>query len=508
MKELKKPYQVFVAFFIGIFIHFAQVANAFYNGDTLGVGDFFKCNLWDLSQGRFGLLFFSDRVINGTMEIVIAVMVYAVSSVIVLDILDIRNGLIALLVQIVFMSQPHFAFYTSFLYVVAPYSLAYFLSIFSVWLVKKNVIYEDKKHRVLYISMAIFSLTFSLAIWQGYIPTFTSLVFLLILFTDEVKNKQQVLIGSAGVGGVSVICYIILMKAVNLLFNVEITEARGFQDTLALNIPIVTQPMQTIKDIYCIFVNYLFRNDIVYNGFGKQITHLVLGILGIYCLYIWLKNKSREDKVVNIIILCLGPFAFVFYRCVSILCVKAPWTYLHSMIFVWILLLTLIGRIEIQKVGRVIGGLFILIIIYSQIYICNTGYSSLQERNLKSYAMATTMFTRISESEGWTINTPVMLYGNMDEVFEDKNYYYDEILKGWMPQVNEFLPYSGMPQNWVALINKLYGTQISMVDYTWEEWDQILECDEFRKLDIWPSKHSMRIIDDILVIKLNEYETK
>lgn len=298
------------------------------------------------------------------------------------------------------------------------------------------------------------------------------------------------------------------MKVVNILYNVEVTEARGFQDTLAMNIPIITEPIQTIKDIYCIFVNYLLRNNVVYNGGIQQITHLALGILGIYYIYIWLKNKSREDKFLNIIILCLSPFGFVFYRCISVLCVKAPWTYLHSMVFVWILVLAVIGHVELKKLVKSIGVLFIGVIIYGQIYICNTNYSSLQERNLKSYAMATTMFTRISEFEGWTIHTPVMVYGNMDEVFPDKNEYYKHTLKGYMSQVNEFLPYSGMPQNWVLLINKLYGTQIPIVDYTSEEWIQILECDEFEDLDVWPSKYSMKIIDDILVIKLSEYEIK
>lgn len=202
MRDLERIYQVFVAFFMGIFFHFAQVANAFYNGDTLGVGDFFSCTLWDLSQGRFGLLLFSNRVINGTIEIIIAVMIYAVSSVLILEILDInKKSLVAFLIQLVFMSQPHFAYYTSFLYVVAPYSFAYFLAIFSVWLIKKNMIIGGKNPKVLYLTMAIFSLTFSFAIWQGYIPTFTCLVLLLILFTDELKKKQQVLLESAGVGG-------------------------------------------------------------------------------------------------------------------------------------------------------------------------------------------------------------------------------------------------------------------------------------------------------------------
>lgn len=493
---------IFRGFVIGLLIHFTQIALRGYNGDSLGFGSYYSTYLGELAQGRYGLLLFSERIVNPTIEFIGSIMLYAIASLLVSELVGIEiNTLYALLVQLIFMSQPHIATYASFSYASFPYTLAYFLMILAVWFVAMSVNIGEKK--VLSVVLGILAVAVSFSIWQAYIPTFTSLIFILLLFGRDKQARIRTIFIAVitAVGGT--VLYVIGMKVVNSICGVTPTEARGFADVLSLKLPLFSNPAKTVYECYVTFVKYLLGNSIVYNGLRLAVIHGLLGVCMIAIGIMWIRNKEWKDAIFSVSIFFLAPIALCFYRVISEDVSRIPWTYLHSMIFIWIIFLAMLNRVNIRKKSiHVMIALLIGYVICRQVYICNANYSSLQERDTKSAAMAISMYTRLTEKEDWNADVPIMVVGSMDSIYPDNNWYYETILKGWQPQLNEFLPYSGMPQNWVIMINRVYGTQFMAIDYRWEHYEDVLASELYENMGIWPSGDCMQMIDNVMVIKL------
>lgn len=497
-------------FAIGLIFHFAQIARSGYNGDSLGFGFYYSTYLGELAQGRYGLLLFSGRIVNSAIEFIGALSLFAFASYLLIEIIGLEiTSFWSLLVQGIFMSQPLIATYAGFSYASFPYALAYVLMIFSVRTIQKAVeIWEKSREKaILLILYSILAVAASFSIWQGYIPTFTTLVFALLLFAkDNSERGKTILIALVStIGGTTL--YVSGMKLVNYIYGVTPTDARGFSDVLSLNLPLFKAPILTICECYKIFTKYLITNAIVYNGSRLQAIHCLLGLVMIVAAILWVKDMTRKNRIALVTLFLLMPIAFCFYRIMSEDVSRVPWTYLHSMIFIWIILLAIMSRIKIHKKNLyVVTSLLIGYVICRQVYICNTNYQSLQARDIKSTAMAISVYTRLSENEDWCTDVPIMVVGSMDTIYPDNNWYYANTLKGWQPQVNEFVPYPGMPQNWVVLMNRIYGTCFSAIDYRWENYDKVLSSDEYRNMEIWPAKDSMKLIDGVMVVKLGEVE--
>lgn len=497
-------------FAIEIIFHFAQIAHSGYNGDSLGFGFYYSTYLGELAQGRYGLLLFSGRIVNPAIEFIGALLLYAFASYLLIEIMGMEiSSFFALLTQGIFLSQPHIATYAGFTYASFPYTLAYVFMILSVRIVRESVETWEKssKKSILFILISILAVAASFSIWQAYIPTFTTLVLVLLLFANDNSERLKTFFAAfaSAIGGTTL--YVVGMKFVNHIYDITPTEARGFSNVLSLNLPLLKEPVITIGDCYKIFVEFLLGNSIVYNGWPLRLIHGLLGLVMIVTVVLWVKGMARENAIVSVILLFLIPMTLCFYRTMSMEVSRVPWTYLHSMIFIWIILLAIMSRIKTRRRSLyVVTSLLIGYVICRQVYICNTNYHSLQARDIKSTAMAISMYTRLSENEDWSSDVPIMVVGSMDTIYPDNNWYYANTLKGWQPQLNEFVPYPGMPQNWVILINRIYGTAFSNIDYRWENYDKLLSSDEYEDMDIWPSKDSMKLIDGVMVLKLGEPE--
>lgn len=494
MKE--KMIGSFRVFILCILVHFSQVANAYISGDALVYGEYYRCTSWDLSQGRWGLLLFSDRVINSTLEMILTLLLYALGSILLLDILNVEKGtLCAWLIQIIFISSPHIATYSSFLYVTFPYAVAHMLSILSIWVIRK-----DKFKNYINILLSTVCLVLSFGIWQSYVSTFVTLTLLIFILTEDNKDRFLGLLKCGAVGVLSIINYTLILKIINKIYNITATDARGFKDALALKIPLFKDFTATICDVYRIFIEYLYGNSVVYNGTKMIIVHILLGITGIVII---LKRKD----LIGTIGCVLFPISCIIFRLIDDSIVKAPWTYLHTMIYIYILFVVVTFKDKRNnKLLQIVVTILVITVVSNQIYICNVNYNSLNERNRKSYAVAESLFNRILEHEEWGIDVPIVFVGNMEknEIFCDSNYHYSQILKGWQPQVNEFLPFQKTPWGWGMLINRLYGIGLKYVYGSDNTYQIVIESNEYKNMETFPNEESIKMIEGNLVIKLSD----
>lgn len=202
-------------------------------------------------------MLFSGRIVNPTIEYMGAIALYAIASWLIIEIMGMRIGsFFALLIQAIFMSQSHIANYSTFLYASFPYTLAYFLMILAVWTIKIFVTERQKNQKIsnLYVLLSLFMIAASFAIWQAYIPTFTTLVFILILFESDNKKRLHTVATAVVSAAGGTVLYVIGMKIVNNIYGISSTDARGFADVLSLNLPLFRNPAATVRDCYEIFI--------------------------------------------------------------------------------------------------------------------------------------------------------------------------------------------------------------------------------------------------------------
>lgn len=493
------------AFILGVTFNFTQLARAGYNGDSLGFGYYYSTYLGELEQGRYGLLLFSGRIVNQSIEFMGAIALYAVASWLILKIAKVdENSVLSILIQAIFMSQPHLATYSTFSYASFPYTLSYLLMITAVYVAGQKTESENRKAIIKRIIISSVCVAASFSIWQGYIPTFSSLALIVILFIDD--NKERIRAASQLVitAVLGTLLYCSGLKIVNNMYKITSTDARGFSDVLHFNIPILKDPIGTLYDSFSIFFQYLASNNVVYNGRLMVFIHGLIGLLTIYFGVLFVKKQAKKVCVASVILLILSPLAFIIYRFISTDVVSIPWTYLHSMVFVWVLTLALIDKIDALKPVRIIAIVLFLCVCLRQVYICNTNYSSIKTRNEKSEAMAISMYLRLTQEEEWSMDIPVLVCGSMEPLYSDKNWYYDMTLKGWQPQVNQFVPYPGMPQNWIIQINRIFSSSIQTVDWRWEKYDETINSKDYTDMECWPAKSCMKMINGVMVIKLGD----
>ena len=74
------------SFIIGILANGFAMANGYMNGDGVAYGSYYKSGGWDISQGRWGLIFFSDRFVTSWFDGLIACFLLAVAAVLIVKI--------------------------------------------------------------------------------------------------------------------------------------------------------------------------------------------------------------------------------------------------------------------------------------------------------------------------------------------------------------------------------------------------------------------------------------
>lgn len=489
-------------FFIGIIFHFAQLAYSGYNGDSLGFGFYYHTYTGELEQGRYGLLLFSGRAVNPAIEFIGSLFLYSLMSYMTVDLVSVKlSSVSSLLIQGLIMSQPHLATYSTFSYASFPYTIAYTSMVFSAYIIKKSF---SKHCRAPVFSSIAVAVSFS--IWQGYIPTFTTLSFIALVLSSENKDRIRIFISSIITGVSGTVLYLIGMKLVNFIYGLSPTDARGFASVLSMKLPLFKDPVGTVFGSYYVFVKYLIGNGIVYNGTLITAVHIMLGLfMTIFGIIFVKKEQNAANRAVLLILLLLTPMAFCFYKVLSDDVERIPWTYLHSMIFIWIMLIGMLHKTNI-KIKTAVFAVYALIaiVICHQVYICNIGYSALKERDIKSESMALAMYSKLIANEHWNDELPIMVTGSMDEIYKDSNWYYYDYLKGWQPQRNEYLPYPVMPQNWVIQMNRILGTSFRNISYADDIYQTIIDSKEYGEMNVWPHDDCMKVIDGVMVIKLKE----
>ena len=487
ISDFLKKYKMLLCLFLGcsILFHFVLFTHDLLTADVLLNNHYYDGYAWELSLGRFGLYIFG--LIKGfyvfkNIEIFLSMLLFAISSILIIDLFKIKNKVIQVLLVILISISPILSSTYLFYYCTLPYSFSFCCGVLAIYL------YYNSKKRLFKFFVPITLIIMLLSCYQAYLAipcTLFILVTIKNLFEHKFTWKDTFLCIVVILLGL--ILYFILMKLVLLIFSIPMSSYRS-ANQLGFN-TILEIPNRVLLS-YIEFFNYYFRDSIVNNH--NQFLHisniilLILLILG--TVWKFIKEKLSFKEILLILIsLMLLPLG------INIITVLLGEELQLLMSSGYLLILYYLGYIlEDNKLFIILGSILFIFMIRGYLIQVNASYEVLNNTYLKTERMAVNILNDFEKSNC----KQLMISGDITKIDSYSNYE-DDNTYGFISTYPLFWSeYSNLSNGWERFMKYYLGSDIEFVDEA--TYNKILDSKRYKKIKSYPSSS---VIDDVLVIK-------
>lgn len=138
------------------------------------------------------------------------------------------------------------------------------------------------------------------------------------------------------------------------------------------------------------------------------------------------------------------------------------------------------------------------------VYIGNIEQVNLQKRGQKMNAVCIRLLDRIETSDEYEAGMPVIFVGELQSTYPNPLTDYESRLAGYEAYVMDWLPYRGSSSWQYALYMKNYlGVSIETASDYANLYNQIMNLDWFRNMEVFPSWNCTKKYEGVLVVKLS-----
>lgn len=468
--------------------------------DAVAFGNYYISGKWELSLGRFGLRIVDKLrggIVNENLLIISSIILIAISCGFLVSILDINDGLISILISILFITSPQLADTYMFIYCADSYSLSILLSILSVWFFKRRSCYG-------YV-MSMFMIAAAASLYQAYIGIALALCLILVLeeliLDIEFKQAFQTLIYAIATMLGGLIIYYGIEKIILALTNTALSSYKGASEVGIKSI--LSKMPLSIPQAYKDFIRYFFSNEILYNDYWKRIWfHIVLFlVMLLFAGILIIKMKDIWSKIFAVLLIVTLPVA------INVIDLIAPTTTINlvtgtPLLCVYFLIFALYRYLRetsvIITVSKYIVVILNICLIHTFIYSDNVSFKCREDVYNHFYATHINIINRVEALPGystelkWCFNDIVRYHSS-----------FTPMSNGFIANDNEvWNDYGGLNVT-KAFYEQYYGKTITLCSK--EEYDAIVSSSEFNDMEIFPNNGSVNIIDNIVVIKLSDF---
>lgn len=490
---------IIIVFALGIINNFTFFITEGIAPDALSLSDFNIAGNWEVSLGRFGIKFVNLMrfgLVNRFLIVSICLIFLSISVIIIIRIFDIKNKTIIGFIAAIIAVAPQFTETYFFIYCADAYCLAFLLACLTVYFLKKSDI--KKKYYI----MAGLCTIIVCSLYQAYLGVIIGLTILLIveylLRNEDIKEIIVKAIQYLAVIFAGVILYYIILKIIIKLLGISLASYKGAN---SLGLETVKALPNTIIQTYKDFINFFFTNKIINNSYyNRKIINTVLFIISFTGLGLNLYRGQYKVKCLRALLImgCL----LVFPIGISIMNLIAPNTTINlvtgpGLITSIVLVAIIYNKLDNNSVNNLIKIIYIMMlaILIATFIIENTyTYMCRHETYINYYAISNDIYSKATELSDYSSDKKWM-FSNVINI-EAKNV---EKTNGFISRDSEtWNNYSGTLQNH-NFFDKYLGIDISMCSR--DEYNEIIKTDEFKQMPIYPNKGSVKIINDIVVIK-------
>ncbi|MBE7038308.1 MAG: hypothetical protein E7404_05330 [Ruminococcaceae bacterium] len=489
----------FTAIVVGLFAHLYKITSWLPNWDSL-VFRYDPQNM--VALGRWFLpvvcsfsSFYDLPFLNG----ILAIIFHAVGAVFICRILNIHKKITSGLIGALIVSFPTVTSVMMYNYVADGYAVSFFLATFAAFYLTKE------KPNYLIASLLI---ALSTGIYQAYITVTVMLV--LIRLIDEIiyKNTSFKILFKKFVhmllsGILGVVIYSLILKIILGIFSVKLLDYQGMGETASLSNINLLSSLYVIKET---FIKCFFDLSGGVNVYVALNIFVLIFTLVYYIKHI-LKTRLYKDfgKIFAVIILSVmlifgaGALAFinkdVDYHNLMLMG--------YSVFYLFFFILYERGTEKNEKYSSFkcwIVFITSVVLIFNQVVIANVSYHKAQIAYEKSYGVLVRIKDRIEqipESENCDKIVVIGALDNSDTYSVNLTPDITGITDGYIIRKDD----ETVGQSVLcSALNDYCGTNYKFV--SGEEKKNIIKREDIKSMEKWPSKDCVKIIDNMVVIKL------
>lgn len=496
---------VIAAFLYGIFTHSFALNNILHNYDNIasqpgGYGGGISLGRWLLEI--MGILIdkvglnYNLSVVNGIIYIILV----AVSAGLLVSVLQIRSKKSAALIGMLFVAFPTVTTTLVYRYTAPFYGVSLLFAVLAVWVLRR---YKRG------FALSVLLITCSLGIYQAYIPLTIGLFVLLLI--------QQALSGDADAKSViyrglydcaalilGLLLYFVGMKASEALTGGTLTDYQGVGSMGSLSL--AELPSLIWKAFYTVCTLPLQDYCGIANRAMMRIAYLLLGILCIaMVVYILIAKVRKWDVAIITCLLCL-----VFPIAVNFIVVMVPDGWIYTLMVYSFTLLTCMPLVLFEclppmdgvlKKGKCILakgiGLLAALLVFYYAYYANVNYTALHYANRQIENYLNSVVIQVRMTEGFTPDKEWAFIGDIDDPLFSSPWE-DETTYGGLGFTEYLLNQYSRP-DW---IENYIGYDVPTASD--ETIAQLSNTEEVRNMPCWPSEGSVKVIEDMVVIKFQD----
>lgn len=489
----------FATLVVGLIAHLYKITNWLPNWDSLvfrydaqnmiGLGRWFLPCVCGLSS------FYDLPFLNG----IIAIVFHGFAAVCICKILNVQKKITAFLLGSVIVSFPTVTSVMMYNYVADGYSIAFFISTLAAFFM------TNKKPN--YILAAVL-IALSTGIYQAYITVTIMLVILHMIDETIYHNasfksilKKGICMLAAGISGV--VLYGIVLKAILSISSASLLDYQGINSSLSLSNIDIIGSLYSIKETFigCFFdVSEGLNLYIVINIFVSLFTAVH------YLKYI-IMNKLYKNPCKIFIIAVLGVMLIIGAGALAFANAGIDYHNLmlmgYCVFYLFFIVLYERGTNTGEKHTCIkCWTIFIaaLVLIANQVVIANVSYHKAQIAYEKSYGVLVRIGDRIENTSGAEQCNKILVIGALDN---SKAY-----------SVNLTPDITGITDGYIiraddetvgqsvlcSALNDYCGKNYEFV--SGEDKKHLMQKEEVKRLEKWPSQNCISVIDNTIVIKL------
>ena len=490
--------EVLIIFVIGIAIHLFLLSNPLFNYDNIAIINGYGTGI---TSGRWALTFLGDfwgKIWGGWnlnyFNNVVFLFLMSIVSILILEIFEIKTHVLKLVWGGIFLSFPAMGSTLLFSYTTIYYGISILLSVIGVYFLTK-----DKC-----VFIAPFCFAVSLGIYQTYFSISITLLLIYVIFdifNDDLKKTIfkafKFLIATI----MGLILYFAFLGIFLEIYNTSLSNYRGI-DTMGQYT--VTSFVGLIIKAYQVFFELPIRDYHCINASGIiRFCILIVEIFTVlFLMYEGIKKKKNAGFMLLILCIMLFPVA------VNSIIVMSKDSVNNMMLMATVLIflfpVIIIDRLDIYTVKlkqaqwiKHIVLVLLVVVTVRYAYIDNLNYNNLYFINKQLDSYVVDLINRIRSSDGYKEGMKVAFVGNK---FIDSTF-----VNMWSD-----IPYK-FDEYYYNLIN-VYSRDDFIRRYTgfsWEEVDEemlksLIGKKEVKNMQCYPDDGSIKVIDDIVVVKLEE----
>lgn len=480
-----------------LIIHMPLYTKNILTADILLNNYYYSSYSWEISLGRFGLYIvgiLKSFLIIPHIELIISIIILSLVNILIIDIFKIKNKIFQIITCILISVCPTISSIFLFNYCSVAYMISLFFSIFSLYyLIKGN-------NKYLKYIIPIISIIISMSMYQAFIST--SLTLLLLYNIYNILNNNFNLkdfFKNIFIIGLGIIIYYLLMKLSLIVFNVNLSNysgANSFSIENIINIPnMIIKTYTTFYEL--LFTNKILNNTILYNHL-INISIIIITIISIIIDII--KNKL---SLKNILLLIISIVAIpIFTNFILLIIPNTKMQLLMASSYI-LLIPFIISELQNKEIIKYILIALLILLIRNYTIETSATYSSLETTYNKTYKIASNIVDKINDID---YNKKIMITGNLD-----KNKYYNntndlelnniyKLNYGFIANKSLFWDeYTNIKNGWTRFMYEYLGVKIDFIDIN--NYNKILQSKEYKEMQEYPNKESIKLIDDIIVIK-------